>query len=151
MCVVIIGSSSFQFSGGEYVSIYDGSNLQSPMISHLDGKHRRNQWHTDLVIKSISSSGDHMLVQYVSNNHQTNSGGFYAQIHHTPIDPICGDWLNFNSGFLISPEYPTMDCSWVITAPSIGDTISIQFPSFEVKSSHCCFMIVNYMYDICSS
>ena len=73
-----------------------------------------------------------MLVQFVTN-HAGTSDGFSAKIHYTPINPICKDWLNINSGYnLNSPEYPTQDCSWVITA-STGSTISIQFHTFEVK------------------
>ena len=58
--------------------------------------------------------------------------GFSAKIHYTPINPICKDWLNITSGYLSSSEYPTQDCSWVITV-SMSSTISIQFHTFEVK------------------
>ena len=72
-----------------------------------------------------------MLVQFVTD-HEMNSIGFSAKIHYTPINPICKDWLNINYQYLNSPEYPTQDCSWVITA-SMSSTISIQFHTFEVK------------------
>ena len=72
-----------------------------------------------------------MLVQFVTD-HEDTSDGFSAKIHYTPIHPICKDWLNINSGFLTSPNHPTMDCSWVMTV-SMGSTISIQFHMFEVK------------------
>ena len=72
-----------------------------------------------------------MLVQFVTD-HEWPSYGFSAKIHHTPINPICKDWLNLTTGFLNSPDHPTMDCSWVITA-SMGSTISIQFHTFEVR------------------
>ena len=72
-----------------------------------------------------------MLVQFVTD-HESNWAGFSAKIHYTPINPICKDWLNITSGYLTSPEYPTQECSWVITA-SMGSTISIQFDTFEVK------------------
>ena len=71
-----------------------------------------------------------MLVQFVTD-HEYTWPGFSAKIHYTPINAICKDWLNINSGFLTSPDYPTIDCSWVITA-SIGSTILIQFDVFEV-------------------
>ena len=58
--------------------------------------------------------------------------GFSAKIHYTKINPICKDWLNITSGYLSSSEYPTQDCTWVITA-SMSSTISIQFYNFEVK------------------
>ena len=108
---------------GDYQSIYDGPDLQSPPISKLDSS-------SDGITKSFSSSGTHMLVQFVTD-HEYTAWGFSAKIHYTPINPICKDWLNINSGFLSSPDHPTMDCSWVITA-SMGSTISIQFHVFEV-------------------
>ena len=72
-----------------------------------------------------------MLVQFVTD-HENMWEGFSAKIHYTPINPICNDWLNITSRILTSPEYPTMDCSWVISA-SMGSTISIYFHTFEVK------------------
>ena len=72
-----------------------------------------------------------MLVQFVTDQVFVLYG-FSAKIHYTPINPICKDWLNITSGYLTSPEYPTQDCSWVITA-SMSSTISIQFHNFEVK------------------
>ena len=72
-----------------------------------------------------------MMVQFVTDHELTNYG-FLAKIHHTPIHPICKDWLNITTGFLTSPNNPTMDCSWVITASS-NSTILIQFQVFEVK------------------
>ena len=80
---------------------------------------------------SISSSGPHMLVQFVTD-HEYNADGFSAKIHYTPINLNCKDWLNITSQILTSPEYPTMDCSWVISA-SMGSIISIYFHTFEVK------------------
>ena len=80
--------------------------------------------------KSFSSSGSHMLVKFVTD-HERLSDGFSAKIHYTLINPICKDWLNINSGYINSLEYPTQDCSWVINA-SMSSTISIQFHSFEV-------------------
>ena len=81
--------------------------------------------------KSFSSSGSHMLVQFVTD-HEYTWYGFSAKFHYTPINSICKDWLNITSGYLTSPDYTTLDCSWVITA-SMGSTISIQFHTFEVK------------------
>ena len=72
-----------------------------------------------------------MLVQFVTDNDYSYFG-FSAKIYYTLINPICKDWLNITSGFLTSLSYPTIDCSWVITA-SMSSTISIQFYFFEVK------------------
>ena len=113
---------------GDYLSIYDGSDIQSQQISKLD---RRLNYDLNLNKKSVSSSGSHMLVQFVTDN-ELNLGGFSAKIYYTPINPICKGWLNINSSYLTSPDSPTVDCSWVITK-SMGSTISIQFHTFEVK------------------
>ena len=111
-----------------YLSIFDGSDLQSvPIVSKLD----YYSYGFTFEEKSYSSSGPQMLVQFVNGNEDSWSG-FSAKIHHTPINPICEDWLNIISGFLTSPNHPIQDCSWVITA-SMGSTISIQFDTFEVK------------------
>ena len=72
-----------------------------------------------------------MLVQFVTD-HEDNNMGFSAEIQYAPINSICNDWFNINTRFLISPDHPTMDCSWVIIAP-LGSTILIQFHAFEVK------------------
>ena len=81
--------------------------------------------------KSISSSGSHLFVQFVTD-HEATYPGFSATIHYTPMNPICKYWLNTNSGYLTSPNHPTIDCNWVITV-SMGSTISFEFHLFEVK------------------
>ena len=76
-----------------------------------------------------------MLVQFETDHEYVSMSaypGFSAKIHYTPINPICKDWLNINSGFFTSPNYPTINCSWVISK-SMGSTISIQFDTLEVK------------------
>ncbi len=59
--------------------------------------------------------------------------GFRAYFHFMPIEPNCANWLNMTAQLLKSPDYPTIDCSWVITAPSTESTINIHFENFEVK------------------
>ena len=105
------------------LSIYDGPDIKSPPIIKLDQSFNGKT-------KSFSSSGSHMLVQFVTHNEVTWLG-FSAKIHYRPNNPICKDWLNITSGFLSSPDHPTINCSWVITA-SMGNIISIQFHLFEV-------------------
>ena len=72
-----------------------------------------------------------MLVLLVTD-HEWRDLGFSAKIHYIPINPVCKDWLNIDSGYLNSPEYPTIDCTWMITV-TMSSTISIQFQTFEVK------------------
>ena len=80
--------------------------------------------------KTISSTGNEMLVHFVTDQEGT-AQGFRAKFHYLPIEANCQAWLNMNSQYLMSPDYPTIDCSWVISA-SMGSTISIQFETFEV-------------------
>ena len=70
-----------------------------------------------------------MLVQFLTDGEYTRAG-FKASFYFNPINTNCTDWLT--SEKLISPNYPIMNCSWVITAP-IGSIIYIEFEAFEVK------------------
>ena len=81
---------------------------------------------------TISSSGKDMLVQFLTDDVDVLKG-FRAYFHYMPIEPNCANWLNLTAQHLKSPDYPTIDCSWVITAPSIDSTIVINFQTFEVK------------------
>ena len=73
-----------------------------------------------------------MLIQF-STDDFTVWEGFRASFHYMPIESNCANWLNMTAQLLKSPDYPTIDCSWVITAPSIDSTIIIHFELFEVK------------------
>ena len=73
-----------------------------------------------------------MLVQFLTD-YYTVQRGFKAYFHYLPIDPNCANWLNMTAQLLKSPDFPTIDCSWVITAPTIDSTIIIHFELFEVK------------------
>ena len=81
---------------------------------------------------TISSSVKDMLVQFSTDDDQVYLG-FKAYFHYIPIDSNCANWLNITAQLLKSPDYPTIDCSWVITAPSTDSTIIINFETFEVK------------------
>ena len=73
-----------------------------------------------------------MLVQFLTDDRDTWEG-FKASFHYMPIELNCANWLNVQARLLESPENPTINCSWVITAPSTGSTIGIHFEIFEVK------------------
>ena len=81
---------------------------------------------------TISSSGNHMLVQLLTDDENVQRG-FRAYFHYMPIESNCANWLNMTAQLLKSPEYPKIDCSWVLTAPTIDSTIIIHFEIFEVK------------------
>ena len=66
-----------------------------------------------------------MLIQFVTDN-ELVAKGFRASFHYVPIEQNCPQLLK-------SPDTPTIDCSWVITAPSTDSSITINFETFEVK------------------
>ena len=80
---------------------------------------------------TISSSGKDMLVQFLTDDFAVELG-FRAYYHYIPIASNCANWLNMTSQLLKSPDYTTIYCSWVITAPSRDSTIIIVFETFEV-------------------
>ena len=73
-----------------------------------------------------------MLVQFLTNDLAAHQG-FRAFFYYMPIEPKCANWLNMTAQILKSLEYPTINCSWVITTPSIDSTIVIHFETFQVK------------------
>ena len=73
-----------------------------------------------------------MLVQFVTDK-EIVFEGFSAYFHYIPIEPNCVNWLNLTALFFKSLDYPTIDCSWVLTAPTIDSIIIIHFEIFEVK------------------
>ena len=81
---------------------------------------------------TISSSGKDVLVQFLTDGKNVD-GGFRAYFHYMPIVPNCANWLNMTAQLLKSPDYPNIDCTWVITAPTIDSTIIIYFELFQVN------------------
>ena len=99
--------------------------MQSQQIQKLD----KNFNHKKMT---ISSSGKDMLVQFLTDDEDVEKG-FRVSFHYIPIEPNCANWLNMTAQLLKSPEYPTINCSWVITASSTGSNCTIYFETFKVK------------------
>ena len=115
----------FQLNFGDYLSFFDGRDLQSQQIHKLDRNSNSKKM-------TISSTGKDMLVQFFTNDDSVQRG-FRAYFHYIPFDSNCANWLNMTAQLLISPDYPSIYCSWVITAPTIDSTIIIHFELFEVR------------------
>ena len=81
---------------------------------------------------TISSTGKDMLVQFLTDE-KLLYAGFIAYFQYIPIESKCANWLNITTQLLKAPDYPTIDCYWVITAPTTDSTIIISFETFEVK------------------
>ena len=73
-----------------------------------------------------------MTIQFTTDDSYVKRG-FKAYFNRIPIDPKCAEWLNTTALILASPDFPTINCIWIITA-SIGSTMSIKFQMFEVKN-----------------
>ena len=116
---------SFQLHTGDYLSFFDGKDLQSQKIQIFDKNFNFKKM-------TISSTGEDMLVQFLTDDNLVWRG-FIAYFHYVPIEPNCENWLDRTAQLFKSPDYPTIDCSWVITASKSSSTISIQFHTFEVK------------------
>ena len=68
-----------------------------------------------------------MLVHF-STDDEFVMEGFRAIIHYIPRNAKCADFLNGTKLILNQ----VIDCDWVITAPSVTGTITVQFQYFEV-------------------
>ena len=85
------------------------------------------------VKKTVSSTGKYMSVQFQSDD-MLVWYGFGAYFNQMPISNAnCADWLNMNTLTLTTPDYPTINCKWIITT-SMESTISINFHGFEVRT-----------------
>ena len=111
--------------------IYDGEDLNSDELLKLGVNF--NDQTTINYQKTISGTGKYMTMQLITDDSTVNKG-FSAYFNRIPINPYCSEWLNTTSLILVSPEYPNMDCTWIITA-SIGSTMSIKIQLLGVKIS----------------
>ena len=113
---------------GEYLSIYDGQNLQSSKIFELDYNFG------NMKKKTVSSTGKYMTVQFSTDEEDAwNLMAFKAFYNYISINSTCNHWFNTSSLYLMSPIVDSaINCSWVITANSISSTISIQIEILEV-------------------
>ena len=114
----------FQLEFGDYLSFFDGRDLESQQIQKLDKNFNYKKI-------TISSSGKDMLVQFLTDDEDV-APGFKAYFHYITFEPNCANWLDMTAQILKTPDFPTI-CNWVITAPTIDSTIIIYFELFEVK------------------
>ena len=81
--------------------------------------------------KTISSKSNHnMLLQFTSDDWSIGEG-FSGLINYIPINEKCGNWLN--ETVLILQDTIITECNWIITAPTVTSTITINFQYFEVS------------------
>ncbi|XP_063800297.1 embryonic protein UVS.2-like isoform X2 [Pseudophryne corroboree] len=113
----------------DYLRIYDGYSRSSPVL--LDRSCGAGQ------PPPMISSGNAMLIEFNSDK-VTEATGFKASYSTV----TCGTMLNGSMGSLSSPNYPSnyppsMDCTWVITAPS-GFMVSLNMTDFSLEVQRGC-------------
>ena len=83
------------------------------------------------VVKSISSLGNSMLIEFRKQYNLHLQIQFVASIKYNKINSDCQSWLNNN--ILMSPNNPNINCSWIITR-KFGSHIPLDFKFIEVKT-----------------
>ena len=79
--------------------------------------------------KTFSSTGNHSLLVHFSTDDSSVRNGFLALIRYIPSNETCAYVLD-NTDLILTQE---IDCSnFIITAPFVTSTITIQFEYFEV-------------------
>ena len=46
--------------------------------------------------------------------------GWLAYYEYVPFDQQCTDWFDIATFSITSPDFPVIDCSWVILAPQLS-------------------------------
>ena len=114
---------------GESLSIYDVQDHNITKIAQLDYNFNDNK-------KTVSSKGNHnMLIQFSSDDFSVDKG-FYGLINYILINENCADWLNETT--LVLQDSLITECNWIITAPTVTSTITINFQYFKV----CTYLII---------
>ncbi|XP_058836590.1 protein tolkin-like [Topomyia yanbarensis] len=114
----------------DYLEIRDGYWYKSPLLGKLCGSKRNN----NLII----SSGNRMMLTFVTSYRQISMRGFSAQ-----YEAICGGDIYLEvGGRLESPNYPAdylpnKECIWRITVPK-DYQVALKFQSFEVENHDNC-------------
>ena len=79
--------------------------------------------------KTFSSTGNHGLLVHFSTDDKNVGQGFKALIHYIPSNETCAFVLD-KTDLILTQE---IDCTnFIITAPFVTSTITIQFEYFEV-------------------
>ena len=120
-----------QLLQGDILFVYDVQDDTRTKIAELDFN-----FNMEIEIdktKTFSSTLGHSLLIHFSSDHKSTWFGFLAHLHYVPSNVNCADYLDKNK--LILNEL-AIDCNWIITAPSVTSTITIQIQYFEVHIRH---------------
>ena len=86
-----------------------------------------------------------MTIQFITDDLAVQTG-FRAYFHRITVNPNCSEWLNSTSLILTSPEYPNIDCTWIITA-SIGSPAVQEF-GIKTKYNTKYNMYINFQFEV---
>ena len=107
--------------------VYDGPNEKAMLIGELFGTSSHE------YIKSISTCGKSMFLDFKKISPIKSSSHFEASIKYNKINSECESWLNLTKNTLVmSPSHLNINCSWLITR-KIGSYITLEFSNIEVK------------------
>ena len=108
---------------GDYLFVYDvAEDLNRAKIAELDLSF-------NTMKKTFSSTGNHSLLIHFSTDDINVWKGFSALIHYSPSNANCADFLDKTELILTQ----AIDCTWIITAPSVTGTITIKFHELQVS------------------
>ncbi|XP_069481361.1 embryonic protein UVS.2-like [Ambystoma mexicanum] len=113
----------------DYVKIYDGDSKTAPVLL--------NKACGSGLPPPFTSSGNEMLVEFVTDDSITGSG-FKASYSNVQ----CGNTFTSSPGTISSPFYPNvyhsnMDCDFYILAP-VGYKVSLSFTTFNIEADATC-------------
>ena len=110
------------------LDIYDGPNEISMKIGEAYGNSNNK------LLKAISSSGKSMFIEFKTHMEVwfNQNAKFTALIKHNKINFDCQTWIDIKKNILMSPNHPSINCSWLITA-NVGSYIALNFKFIEVN------------------
>ena len=86
--------------------------------------------HGDQDIPTMTGS-QNLLIHFSTDDHYVMEG-FLARFHYIPHNANCAFFLNKTKLILTQAN----DCNWIITAPSMTGTITIEFQNLEVRAQY---------------
>ena len=111
-----------QLNHGDYLFVYDVQDLKRTKKAELDRSFNDMK-------KTFSSTGNHSLLIHFSTDDINVWRGFSTLIHYFPSNANCADFIDKTELILTQ----AIDCTWIITAPSVTGTITIKFHELQVS------------------
>ena len=117
---------NLQLHQNDTVIIFDGVDNDSNILFN------KTNSHISRSTNIIASSTNVIFVYFLSTNITDNRVPLI--IHH---HPFCEEWIDMNSNYLKSPNYPydydnNVTCTWEITTSS-EKYINLKFSTFDVN------------------